>query len=485
MSHATDSNKIDPIVWKVAAVVFLGPFMTTLDSTVVNLSLSALATELHSSISSAQWIISGYLLALALMLPLSGWLVDRIGAKRVYLGCFTAFTAASLLCGYAHTMAELIVFRVLQGMAGGLLAPMAQMMIARVAGRHMARVMGYTVVPILIAPILGPVIAGAILKYASWPWLFYLNLPVGVLALALAAKLLPGDQASIQKRPFDFLGFILISPGLAGLLYGLEHASGQRAGLANPIGTISLVAGGVLLLAFTRHAVRKKEAALIDVWLFKNRLFSTAAATQFLSNGLMFAGQVLVPLYLINGCGISPIRTGGLLAPLGVGMLVSVPLMGAFSEKYGYRAVSTGGALLATLGTLPFLWMIETRLSVPLLVIGLFVRGAGMGAINIPTMAAAYSEVPTPKLPVATTTINIVQRLGGPVATTLTAIVLALSATHASVGLSAHSFSGAFVLLLLIHLACVATALQLPHVQHRKASVAKTDEAAAHALAGD
>src|SRR6266853_3619689 len=109
--------------------------------------------------------------ALALMLPLNGWLVDRLGAKRLYLGCFSAFTLASLLCGVARTMDELICARMLQGIAGGLLAPMTQMMIARVAGKHMARVMGYTVVPVLIAPIQGPVLAGAILKYAAWPWL--------------------------------------------------------------------------------------------------------------------------------------------------------------------------------------------------------------------------------------------------------------------------------------------------------------------------
>src|SRR5580704_9324686 len=180
-------TKLDPAVLRVVAVVLLGPFMSQVDSTVVNVSLSAIRDDLHSSTEVAQWIISGYLLALALMLPLNGWLVDRWGAKRLYLGCFSGFTLASLLCGAAHTMDELIWARVIQGMAGGLLAPMNQMMIARYAGRHMARVMGYTVVPVLIAPILGPVLAGAILKYSAWPWLFFLNLPIGILGVGLAA----------------------------------------------------------------------------------------------------------------------------------------------------------------------------------------------------------------------------------------------------------------------------------------------------------
>ena len=133
---------LDPRVWKVAAVVFLGPLMTQLDSTVVNVSLSSISQDLHASIHSVQWIVAGYLLALALTLPLNAWLVDRLGAKRLYLVCFSAFTLASLLCGLERTIHGLIWARVIQGMAGGLLAPMAQMMLARVAGKHLARVMG-------------------------------------------------------------------------------------------------------------------------------------------------------------------------------------------------------------------------------------------------------------------------------------------------------------------------------------------------------
>src|SRR5580692_6974046 len=196
---------------RVVVVVLLGPFMTQIDSTVVNVSLSAIRDDLHSTTESAQWIVSGYLLALALMLPLNGWLVDRIGAKRLYLGCFTLFTATSMGCGAARSMAALVAARVLQGMAGGLLAPLTQLMIARVAGKQMARVLGYAVVPVLLAPILGPVLAGAILAHAPWPWIFYVNLPVGVLALALAARLLPGDDQSPDRRPFDLGGFLLIS----------------------------------------------------------------------------------------------------------------------------------------------------------------------------------------------------------------------------------------------------------------------------------
>ena len=137
------NEKIDPKIWKIVFVVLLGPFMTQLDSTVVNVSLPVIAQDLHASIASTQWIVSAYLLALALMLPISGWAVTQVGTKKLYLACFSAFTLTSLLCGFARTIDQLVVARIFQGIAGGLLAPMAQLMVARIAGKHMARVFGY------------------------------------------------------------------------------------------------------------------------------------------------------------------------------------------------------------------------------------------------------------------------------------------------------------------------------------------------------
>ena len=163
-------------------------------SSLINVSLSSLAVDLHSSLTAIQWVTSGYLLALALMLPLNGWLVERIGAKSLYLWCFSAFTLFSALCGMAWSANSLIAFRILQGMSGGLMAPMAQMMMAGAAGKHMARIIGYAAVPVMLGPILGPVIAGAILQHASWRWLFLVNLPVGALAILLAILFLPNER---------------------------------------------------------------------------------------------------------------------------------------------------------------------------------------------------------------------------------------------------------------------------------------------------
>jgi len=196
------TEKLPARIWKIAAVAILGAFLSPRDATVVNVSLPTLAIELRSSLSTIQWVMSGYLLALALMLPLNGWLVDRIGAKRLYLWCFATFTLSSALCRAVWSSESLVVFRVLQGMSGGLLAPMAQMMLARAAGKHMARVMGYAALPILLGPILGPVLVGTILQHASWRWLFLVNVPVCLAGIVLAALFLPDDSGERRVRAF-------------------------------------------------------------------------------------------------------------------------------------------------------------------------------------------------------------------------------------------------------------------------------------------
>ena len=387
-------------------MLYLALFFHSLNATIVNVSLSSLAVELHSSLTVIQWVTSGYFLALALMLPLNGWLVERIGAKSLYLWCFSVFTLSSALCGLAWSVNALIGFRILQGMSGGLMAPMAQMMMARAAGKHMARVIGYAAVPIMLGPILGPVIAGTILQHASWRWLFLVNLPVGALAIVLAVLLLPKEHEETQRRDLDVAGFVLLSPGLVLFLYGSDHM-GERIGL------LTWVVSIILLATFFRMAIRKGDRALIDLQLFRGKTFAASTVTQFMSNGISFAGQMLIPIYLIRACGRSPSATGWLLAPMGLGMICSYPWMGALTQRFGIRKVSAGGACLAFAATLPFLYLASHELVLALLACTLFLRGVGLSAVGIPSISAAYASIRKQDLPMATTSLNIVQRLGG------------------------------------------------------------------------
>jgi EmrB/QacA subfamily drug resistance transporter len=466
---SVESDRIDPTVWKILAVVILGSFLANLDATVVNVSLSTLAMELHSSLSEIQWVTSGYLLALTLMLPLNGWLVDRIGAKALYLCCFSAFTLSSSLCAFSWSVDSLVAFRVLQGMSGGLLAPMAQMMMARHAGKHMVRVMGYAAVPVLFAPILGPVIAGAILQYASWRWLFLINLPVGVLAIVLAVLILPKDREELRPRDLDLVGLALLSPGLVLFLYSADN-------LGNRIGLAALVVSIALLAAFFLTAVKKGDRALIDLRLFKGKVFSASAVTQFMANGITFAGQMLIPIYLIRAGGLSPSATGWLLAPLGLGMMCTYPMLGTLTKRFGIRRVSAGGAFLAFAGTLPFLYLASHGLVRGVLVVALFIRGMGLSAVGMPSIASAYASVKRQELPMATTALNIIQRLGGPTLTTLCSTFLGWRLASTSLHDTALGpYTAAFLLLCALHALLFAAAMRLP-LSLPKTNERKADE---------
>jgi EmrB/QacA subfamily drug resistance transporter len=450
------ADRLDPGVWKVVCVAAIGSFMALLDATVVNVSLASLAADLKVSLSTIQWVTSGYLLALALMLPLNGWLVDRIGAKALYLWCFAAFTLSSTLCGLAWSANSLIVFRILQGMSGGLLAPMTQMMIARAAGKHMARVLGIAALPVLLAPLLGPVIAGAILQFASWRWLFLINLPVGVLALALAAAFLPNDREETKPRGLDLLGLALISPGLVLFLYSSDH-------LSERIGVVALTVSIIMFALFYHTARTKGDAALIDLRLLKGKVFSASIAAMFMLNGVSFAGQMLIPIYLVRACGLSPSQTGWLLAPLGLGMMCTYPFMGYLTKRFGIRKLAACGALLALAGTLPLVFLAQHGLVVAVLAASLFVRGVGVSAIGVPSITSGYASVARQDLPMATTAMNIVQRLGGPTLTTLCATFLGWRLPAAADPATASgAFIAAFGLLCALHALLFLATLRLP-----------------------
>src|SRR6201997_3299859 len=200
MATTTDSDRIAAYVWRISAVVGIGSIMAILDTTIVNVALETLSRELHATIDKIQWVANGYLLALAAVIPVTGWAARRFGAKQVYLASLVLFTTGSALCGLATSTTELIVFRVLQGVGGGMILPIGQLMMAEAAGpQRMGRVMSIVAVPAMLAPILGPTIGGAIVQNFSWRWIFYVNLPIGIIAVIAALRILP----SVKRQKTD------------------------------------------------------------------------------------------------------------------------------------------------------------------------------------------------------------------------------------------------------------------------------------------
>ena len=419
---ATAETKLDREILVLGAVVVVGTIMAILDATIVNVAIPTLGRDFHTSISTIQWVMTGYLLAFASVIPLTGWASERFGAKRIWIAALLLFMVGSVLAGSAWSVEALIGFRVLQGLGGGLLMPVGQTILAQAAGpQRIGRVMSVVGVPMLLGPVFGPVIGGAIVDQASWRWIFFVNLPVGMLAVLLALRLLPEAVPRLGRR-LDLRGLVVLSPGLAIFVYGMSEAAG--AGGFGSGRTIAGIAVGLALVGlFAVHALRRGADALIDVSLFARRGFAAAAGTNLFVGIALFGALILLPLYYQVVRGESPLATGLLLVPQGVGAAVAMPIAGRLTDEIGARAVIPAGIVLALAGTAAYT-QVGADTSYLFLSGALFLIGLGLGSTIVPAMGVAYQSVPREAVPQATSSINVIQRIAGSVGTALLAVVL-------------------------------------------------------------
>ena len=419
---AEPPDKLGRDVYVVAAVVVTGVIMSILDTTIVNVALETLARELDAPLDTIQWVSTGYLLSLAIVIPLAGWAAERFGSKRVWMTSVTLFGLGSALCGVAWSAESLIGFRVLQGFGGGMIMPVGMTVLAQTAGpTRIGRVMSVVGIPMLLGPIMGPVLGGLIVDNASWRWIFYVNLPIVGLALVLAWRLLSDESGRADAGRLDWRGLLLLSPGLGGVVFGLSQSESQ-GGFGHPLVLGPVVAGGLLVTAFVRHAGRA-ERPLIDLALFRSRAFSAAAATTFLMGGALFGAMIVLPLYYQIGRGESALTAGLLMAPQGLGAALAMPIAGRMTDRVGGGRVATVGLVVLTLATIPFAFVSESTAYAPLAVLLVF-RGLGLAGTLMPAMAAAYATLQGSDIPRATSAVNVFRQLGGSLGTALLAVVL-------------------------------------------------------------
>jgi EmrB/QacA subfamily drug resistance transporter len=424
-------------VWVVAGVVVLGVFMSILDTTIVNVALETLARELRAPLDEIQWVATGYLLSLAIVIPLSGWFSERFGSKRVWMSSVAIFGLGSALCGLAWSSGALIAFRIVQGIGGGMIMPVSMSLLAQTAGpRRVGRVMAVVGVPMLLAPVFGPVIGGLIVDSVSWRWIFYVNVPVVLLALVLAARLLRSDQGRADAGALDWIGVALLPPGLALFVFGLSEVE-SHGGIDAPIAWGPMVAGLALVALFARHAWHAQRP-LVDVRLFAHGCFRPAAVAVTMAGAALFGSILVVALYFQVARGESALDTGLLMAPQGLGAAAVMPLAGRLTDRVGGGRVATVGFALLALGTLPFA-VVEADTSYGLLTVALAVRGIGLGCAMMPTMAAAFAQLEAPQVPRATAALNALQRTGGSIGTALLAVVLTHELTRALGGMGGSS----------------------------------------------
>jgi EmrB/QacA subfamily drug resistance transporter len=442
MNSPAQGDRIERHVWVVAGVVILGMIMSILDTTIVNVALRTLSHDLHSSISQIQWVVTGYLLSLAAVIPITGWAARRFGAKRVYLTSLVLFTAGSALCAVASSTTSLVIFRVLQGAGGGMIMPVGQLIMAQVAGpKRMGRVMGIVSMPAMLAPILGPVVGGAILQNLHWSWIFLVNLPIGVLAFVLAWRMLPRTDSGEAGR-LDTLGLALMSSASTATVYGLAEL-GTHSSLTAPTVIWPIVAGLLLAATFIWHAMRV-ERPLLDVRLYMNRVFGAASLTTFGLGAALFGAMILVPLYYQEVRHESVIVTGLLTGPQGLGMLLVMPLAGRLSDRFGGGRIALAGVSLLALASVP-LAFVGPSTSIVAISLVLVLRGVGIGFSFMPAMTAAFASLRPDQLSDATPQLNVLQRIGGAIGTAVLAVVLQrASGTSPSTSHLAHAFDTAY-----------------------------------------
>jgi EmrB/QacA subfamily drug resistance transporter len=416
-------DKLDKGVLVIAGVVVLGAIMSILDITVVSVALQTFQQEFDATSAQVAWTMTGYTLALASVIPLTGWAADRFGTKRLYLLAVLLFTAGSVLCAAADSLSMLVAFRVLQGLGGGMLMPLGMTILTRAAGpERVGRVMAVLGIPMLLGPIFGPILGGWLIDIASWHWIFLINLPIGIAALVYAAIVLPKDNVE-PSESFDWVGMLLLSPGLALFLYGVSTTP-ETGTLWDAEVLVPALLGVALIIAFVPWALRKDNAhPLVQLRLFENRNMTVAVIAMSLFAMAFFGASLLFPLYFQQVRGEDALSAGLLLAPQGIGAMVTMPIAGILADRIGPGKIVITGMVLITLGMAVFTQLTDTT-SYGVLLGALFVMGLGMGATMMPIMASALATLTDHNIARGSTLMNIVQQVAASMGTALFSVLL-------------------------------------------------------------
>jgi EmrB/QacA subfamily drug resistance transporter len=432
-AEAPAREKMDPALVRLIIILLGGAIPALLDTSIVNVAIHTIGVDLHTSVTSIQWVITGYLLSFGMVIPLSGWGLARFGGRASWMFSLSLFLVGSVASGASWSIGSLIAFRVLQGIGGGLLFPLLTTLITQAAGgRNLGKLMATVSLPVAVVPILGPVVSGVIISNVSWRWIFYVNVPICLIALAVAWRGLAdvGVSRPGATRPrLDVTGLLLLCPALAGLLYGLAQLASQDSA-GHPAVWAPVAAGAILLAGFVVHALRGRNEPLVDLRLFRSRSFSGASWLLFLAGLSIYGAMLLLPLYFQEARGYSALAAGLMMIPQGVGSILPRTLVGKLTDRIGPRPVTLAGVVLAAVGTIPFA-LAGPHPSLVLLVAALFVRGAGLGAATISVMAGAFQGLRRSEIPHASSATRIMQQVGGAFGAAVLAVILASQARTA------------------------------------------------------
>jgi DHA2 family multidrug resistance protein len=409
-------NENEPVInpWIVAVSVMLGTFMEVLDTTVVNVSLPHIAGSLSATVDEATWVLTSYLVSNAIILPMTGWLSNRFGRKRVLMTSVAGFTMASVACGLAPNLPFLIIFRVIQGATGGGLQPLSQaIMLEAFPPQDRGKAMGFWGLGIVVAPMLGPVMGGWITDNYSWRWVFYINLPVGIAALIMS-RLFIFDPSYIRKAVarVDYWGIGFLSLGMAGLQIMLDKGQEEDWFSSHFIVALAIMAFvGITAFIFneliTSHPV-------VNLRVFKVRTYATGVFLMTALGFVLYGSLVLIPIFLQTLLGYPSLQAGWAMLPRGLGSFIAMPVVGVVISKIeprrllfvGYLVCAYSLYLLSTVNLNAGYWDVFWPQ---------FIQGISMGFIFVPLTTATHDPIPREEMGNATSLFNVLRNIGGSV----------------------------------------------------------------------
>ncbi|GKU84022.1 MDR family MFS transporter [Niallia sp. NCCP-28] len=394
-----------------AWAIALGAIAPMLDSTMVNIAIDKLTKDFNTTLDTIQWAITGYVLALAIAVPVSGWLMNKFNGKKIFIGAVIAFGVTSVFAGISWDISSFIFFRLLQGFSAGIITPLMSTLLVKTAGQeNLGKVMAIVSTPMIFGPILGPVIGGFIVQGASWHWIFFINVFIVLIAAPLMMKTIPDFEPFNKESKLDVFGIINLSLMSAALIYGITKAT-DHATFNNGETILWVSIGlvlGVIYLVYNR--IRKNQTVL-PMNLFEHKSFLASSIGLFLANIAIMGPMLILPLFFQNFRHFTAIEAALALIPQGIGMLITRPMIGNMIDKIGGKYVVMVSLVLALIGSIPLIFITD-KTSMIWISILLFIRGTSIGGINLPLMSDAYTGLDSKQLPEAGVGINIIENLG-------------------------------------------------------------------------
>lgn len=420
----TQPNKLPKDVLSAAWAIALGAIAPMLDSTMVNIAIDQLTKNFNTTLSTIQWAITGYVLALAIAVPIAGWLMDHFDGKKIFIGAVILFGVTSVLAGISWNVTSFIAFRFFQGFAAGVITPLMSTLLVKTAGpEKIGRVMAIVSTPMIFGPILGPVLGGFIVQAASWRWIFFINVFIVLIAAPLMVRTLPRFEPFNRKSKLDIFGILDLSAMSAALIYGISKAA-DHATFKNSESLFWTGLGLTLLVFYVLYDRYKDHETVLPLTIFSHKSFTAASIGLFFANIAIMGPMLILPLFFQNFRHFSAMEAAIALIPQGLGMLVTRPLIGKMIDKLGAKYVVIVSLIISLVGTIPLVFVTEKTNMIWIALI-LFIRGTSFGGINLPLTSDAYTGLADEELPDAGVGINIIENLGSSVGSAMIATVVA------------------------------------------------------------